>query len=172
GLQRSLPGRRDPTLVETTAALPGLRPRPGARGARLRRTAADRAAVCWCRCGAGGPRRVVRWAVGLAALSRGPFPACRGALRGLPLRPQRQAALPVGGPGRGTQRGAVGDLLGGLFLLPGNLRQLRSHLREPWRRRGFAVLPVRFGGIVRRRAKRRDLPTGHERQRKGTKQMG
>ena len=61
-----------------------------------------------------------------------------------------------------------------LFLLPGNLRQLRSHLREHWRRRGFAVLPlsVRFGGVVRRRAKRRDLPPGHERQRKGTKQMG
>ena len=98
----------------------------------------------------------------------------RGTHRGLPFRSQRQAALSVGGPGRGAQRGSVGDLLGGLFLLPGNLRQLRSHLREPWRRRGFAVLPlpVRFGGVVRRRAKRRDLPPGHERQRKGTKQMG
>ena len=30
------------------------------------------------------------------------FTACRGALRGLPFRPQRQAALPVGGPGRGA----------------------------------------------------------------------
>ena len=55
-----------------------------------------------------------------------------------------------------------------VFLLPGQLRQLRPHLREPWCCRRFALLPLplRFGGVVRRRAKRRDLPPGHEHQRK------
>ena len=41
--------------------------------------------------------------MGLAALSRGPIPAWRGAYRGLPFRSQRQAAFPVGRPRRGAR---------------------------------------------------------------------
>src|SRR5215213_10629405 len=110
----------------------------------------------------------------MVALPPGPLPASGGALNHLPIRPQRRATLPVGDTGRSACRGSVGNNLGWLLLLPGNLRQLRSHLREPWRRRGFAVLPlpVRFGGVVRRRAKRGDLPTGRERQRNEMKQIG
>ena len=77
-------------------------------------------------------------------------PARRGAFRGLPFRSQRQAALSVSGPWRGACRGAVGDLLGGFYLLPGQLRQLRRHLREHWCRRRFALLslPLRFCGVA------------------------
>src|SRR4029434_619147 len=106
------------------------------------------------------------------ALPCSPLPASRGALTHLPIRPQCQAALSLGDPRRGAGRGSVGNNLGWVLLLPGNLRQLRRHLWEPWGGRGFALLPVsvRFGSVVRRGAKRRDLPLGHERQRKGTKQ--
>ena len=45
GFQRRLSGHRDTTLVETAVALPGLRSHPRARGDRLRRADADRAAV-------------------------------------------------------------------------------------------------------------------------------
>ena len=54
-----------------------------------------------------------------------------------------------------------------------NFANYGRHLREHRCCRRFALLPlpVRFGGVVRRRAKRCDLPPGHERQRKRTKQM-
>src|SRR5215218_8619205 len=163
GFQCRLPGSRDPPLVETVSALPGLRTPPGASGDRLRRADAGRTAVGGEHSGVGGSRRVLRTLVGVAALSRSPSPAGRGALRGLPFWSQRQAAPPVGSPWRGARCGAVGDLLGGIFFLPGQLRELRRHLREPWRCRRPALLPLRlrFCGAVRRRAQRRDLPSGY-----------
>ena len=165
---------RDPSLVEDVGTLSGLRPDARARGDRLHIANVDRARFDRAYSGVGRSRGGVRLVVGVAALPHSPLPASRGALTHLPIRPQRQAALSLGDPGRCAGRGSVGNNLGWLLLLPGNLRQLRSHLREPWGGRGFAVLPlpVRFGSVVRRRAKRRDLPPGHERQRKGTKLMG
>src|SRR5215204_3757233 len=110
----------------------------------------------------------------MVALPHSPLPASRGALDHLPTRPQRQAALSLGDSGRCAGRGSVGDNLDRVLLLPGNVCELRRHLREPWGGRGFALLPVsvRVGGVVRRRAKRRDLPPGHEHQRNGAKLMG
>src|SRR5215208_4973238 len=96
----------------------------------------------------------------MAALSRSSPPACRSTFRGLPFRSQHQAALPVSGPWRGDCRGALGDLFGGFFYLPGQLRRLRRHLREHWccRRSALIPLPLRFGGFVGCRAQCSDPP--------------
>src|SRR5215217_3031351 len=122
----------------------------------------------------GGLRRAVRALVGMAALSGGPFPAGRSALGRLPLRSQRRAASPVGGPGRGALRGAVGGLFGRFFLLPGQLRRLRPHLRESWCRRRVTLLPLPlcFVGVAGRGAQRRDLPPAYGRRGKGMKTVG
>src|SRR5919112_1037398 len=99
----------------------------------------------------------------MAALSSSPFPAGRGTFRGIPFWPQCRTALPVGGSRRGARRFSLGDLLGRVFFLPGQLRRLRDYLRKPRRRRGVALLPVslRVGGVVRRGAERGDLPAGY-----------
>ena len=66
-------------------------------------------------------------------------------------------------PGAALAVVLVGDLLGGFLFLPGQLRQLRRNLREPWCCRRFALLPLplRFGGVVGCRTQRCDLPPAY-----------
>src|SRR3712207_6312025 len=96
----------------------------------------------------------------MAALSGGALPARGGAVGRLPLRPRHRSVVLVWYARRSLRRDRVGDRIGGVLVLPGQLRGSRPDLRQPRDGRGSArlPLPLGFGGAAGGRDQRDRSP--------------
>src|SRR5215218_175867 len=160
GPERCLRNRGDTLAAEAVRLCPGLRSLPRACLYHRQWTHAYRTASGGVARWAGGARRGVDSAVGMAALPSSPHPACGGAVGRLPHRPRHRSIILVRNTRGCLRRDRLDDHFAGVLVLPGQLRKSRSDLRQPrdGRRPACLPLPLGVGGVARGRDQRGRLP--------------